>query len=214
MEKKFVAIIAAVIVVVGGIWFLLKSDAQTKFLEKHEAGAQIEFDHSKNYTELRTLMKNEHDLYNKIIENGKEDASLVKDTIKEAKNTIKKSEVLIENTKDTLAESYKVTGKSFPFAKKIRDEKLKKQALEMTSLYKKRYELFQDMIQSYEKVIKLEYTLYDKLDSKKHTIKEIHASIAKLEKEYKDVNALEEEINKCTKKYNKVKQEFYKGMSI
>lgn len=141
------------------------------------------FDNVKTFEQLETK---EQELYNQIIQEGKEQNEGVIQKIEQAIATVNEREKLLKDEKDVLEKAQKETASVHSYIDKIEDKKLKNQAEKVEEVYKNRYEVFQKINNSYKEELIAEKELYEKLKGKETKLKEIGEKV-------KTINTLNEE---------------------
>ncbi|MFB7121804.1 YkyA family protein [Bacillus tropicus] len=169
---------------------------------------------SDDIKKLEQLETKEQELYNQIIQKGKENNEEAITQIEQAVANVNEREKVLNNEANVLEKAKKEATSVFNYINKIEDEKLQKQAKIVADAYENRYEAFLKMKESYKKSLIIERQLYEKLKDKETKLKEIGENV-------KDYNVLSEEtlkekekFNQYTIEYNKEKLSFYKGAKI
>ena len=122
---------------------------------------------------LETLEKEGQELYNQIVQEGKDNNQTVKEKLNQAvKNTTEREKVLTKE-KEVLNKAQEEVKSADKYVKKIEDKKLKDQADKVKSTYEKRHDSFNKMYDSYNKSLKQEKELYTMLQDKGTKLKDI-----------------------------------------
>ncbi len=117
---------------------------------------------------LETLEKEGQELYNQIVQEGKDNNQTVKEKLNQAvKNTTEREKVLTKE-KEVLNKAQEEVKSADKYVKKIEDKKLKDQADKVKSTYEKRHDSFNKMYDSYNKSLKQEKELYTMLQDKRY----------------------------------------------
>ena len=169
------------------------------------------FDNVKTFEQLETK---EQELYNQIIQEGKEQNEGVMQKIEQAIATVNEREKLLKDEKDVLEKAQKETASAHSYIDKIEDKKLKNQARKVEESYKKRYEAFQKMSENYTKLLATEKELYGDLGVKETKLKEIGEKVKIINGLSENVQKEKEKFNQYTKEYNEGKIAFYKDAKI
>ncbi|MEH7448924.1 YkyA family protein [Bacillus toyonensis] len=169
------------------------------------------FDNVKTFEQLETA---EQELYNQIIQEGKERNEAIMSQIVQAVSSIDAREHLLENEKDVLEKALKEIAAIHSDINKIEDKKLQAQAKQVEESYKKRYEAFQKINENYTKSLKIEKELYGKLKDNETKLKEIGEMVKTLNTLYEKIQKEKENFNQYTKSYNEGKLAFYKEAKI
>ncbi|MEK4605479.1 YkyA family protein [Bacillus sp. FSL L8-0099] len=169
------------------------------------------FDNVKTFEQLETA---EQELYNQIIQEGKEHNEAIIPKIVQAVSSIDAREHLLENEKDVLEKALKEIASIHSDINKIEDKKLQAHAKQVEESYKKRYEAFQKINENYTKSLKIEKELYGKLKDNETKLKEIGEMVKTLNTLYEKIQKEKEKFNQYTKSYNEGKLAFYKEAKI
>ncbi|MED1092505.1 YkyA family protein [Bacillus paramycoides] len=167
-----------------------------------------------NVKMLEQLERSSQELYNQIIQEGKEHNELVIQEIEQAILGINEREKLLEHEKAVLEKAQKEVTSVHSYINKIEDKKLQTQAQHVEDSYKKRYEAFQKMNENYTKSLEIEKELYGKLKDKDTKLKEIGEMVKAVNALYEEIQKEKEKFNQYTKSYNEGKLAFYKEAKI
>ncbi|WP_410985407.1 YkyA family protein [Bacillus cereus] len=169
------------------------------------------FDNVKTFEQLETK---EQELYNQIIQEGKEQNEGVIQKIEQAIATVNEREKLLKDEKDVLEKAQKETASVHSYIDKIEDKKLKNQAEKVEEVYKNRYEVFQKINNSYKEELIAEKELYEKLKGKETKLKEIGEKVKTINILNEETLKEKEKFNQYTKGYNEGKLKFYEDAKI
>ncbi len=169
------------------------------------------FDNVKTFEQLETK---EQELYNQIIQEGKEQNEGVIQKIEQAIATVNEREKLLKDEKDVLEKAQKETASVHSYIDKIEDKKLKNQAEKVEEVYKNRYEVFQKINNSYKEELIAEKELYEKLKGKETKLKEIGEKVKTINTLNEETLKEKEKFNQYTKEYNEEKLKFYEDAKI
>ncbi|PEB41255.1 YkyA family protein [Bacillus pseudomycoides] len=169
------------------------------------------FDNVKTFEQLETK---EQELYNQIIQEGKEQNEGVIQKIEQAIATVNEREKLLKDEKDVLEKAQKETASVHSYIDKIEDKKLKNQAEKVEEVYKNRYEVFQKINNSYKEELIAEKALYEKLKGKETKLKEIGEKVKTINTLNEETLKEKEKFNQYTKEYNEEKLKFYEDAKI
>lgn len=169
------------------------------------------FDNVKTFEQLETK---EQELYNQIIQEGKEQNEGVIQKIEQAIATVNEREKLLKDEKDVLEKAQKETASVHSYIDKIEDKKLKNQAEKVEEVYKNRYEVFQKINNSYKEELIAEKELYEKLKGKETKLKEIGEKVKTINTLNEETLKEKEKFNQYTKEYNEGKLKFYEDAKI
>ncbi|MGG0731014.1 YkyA family protein [Bacillus paramycoides] len=167
-----------------------------------------------NVKMLEQLERSSQELYNQIIQEGKEHNELVIQEIEQAILGVNEREKLLEHEKAVLEKAQKEVTSVHSYINKIEDKKLQTQAQHVEDSYKKRYEAFQKMNENYTKSLEIEKELYGKLKDKDTKLKEIGEMVKAVNALYEEIQKEKEKFNQYTKIYNEGKLAFYKEAKI
>ncbi|WP_422109740.1 YkyA family protein [Bacillus pseudomycoides] len=169
------------------------------------------FDNVKTFEQLETKQQ---ELYNQIIQEGKEQNEGVIQKIEQAIATVNEREKLVKDEKDVLEKAQKETASVHSYIDKIEDKKLKNQAEKVEEVYKNRYEVFQKINNSYKEELIAEKELYEKLKGKETKLKEIGEKVKTINTLNEETLKEKEKFNQYTKEYNEGKLKFYEDAKI
>ncbi|MGM9988185.1 MAG: YkyA family protein [Bacillaceae bacterium] len=208
--KKIIIGLVAIAVAVGVYMIFFQTNNEVTFLSKHEEAAKLE---NKQKGDLAQLLEKESNLYDQIIAKGKEDNSQASPLIKEAQATIKEIRSLIEGRQEVMTESYDLIKEAKKSLRRIRDDKLEKQAENIDSLYEKRYKLSTEAMDLYTKLLKEEEQLYANLSNSNTDLKGISNQVSTLSEISEKLNKVNKSFNDLTDQYNEAKMAFYKKVT-
>ncbi|PFB51623.1 hypothetical protein CN404_24500 [Bacillus thuringiensis] len=169
------------------------------------------FDNTKTLEQLETRSQ---ELYNQIMQEGKEHNEAVIPKIEQAILNVDEREKLLKLEKDVLEKSQKKVASVRDYINKIEDKKLQTQAKRVEESYRNRYEAFQKMNEKYTKSFKVEKELYGKLKDKEIKLKEINETVTSVNMLNEEILKEKEKFNQYTKDYNEGKLTFYKAAKI
>ncbi|WIY59559.1 YkyA family protein [Bacillus arachidis] len=169
------------------------------------------FDNVKIFEQLETKAQ---ELYNQIIQEGKEQNEAVIQQIEQAVINVNEREKLLKTEQDVLEKAQKEVTSVHSYINKIEDKKLQKQAKKVAEVYTNRYEAFRKMNESYKKSLILEKELYEKLKDKETKLKEISEKVKAINILNEETLKEKEKFNQYTKEYNEGKLAFYKAAKI
>lgn len=169
------------------------------------------FDNVKIFEQLETKAQ---ELYNQIIQEGKEQNEAVIQQIEQAVINVNEREKLLKTEQDVLEKAQKEVKSVHSYINNIEDKKLQKQAKKVAEVYTNRYEAFRKMNESYKKSLILEKELYEKLKDKETKLKEISEKVKAINILNEETLKEKENFNQYTKEYNEGKLAFYKAAKI
>mgnify|MGYP003366014434 CR=1 FL=1 len=167
-----------------------------------------------NVNKLEQLETKGQELYDQIVQEGKEHNEAVIPKIEQAVTNVDEREKVLESEKDVLEKAQKETTSVHSYIDKIEDEKLQKQAKKVGEVYKNRYEVFQKMDKICKESLITEKELYEKLKDKEINLKEISEKVKAVNTLNKETLKEKAKFNQYTKDYNEGKLRFYKDAKI
>ncbi|HLR68095.1 MAG TPA: YkyA family protein [Virgibacillus sp.] len=182
---------------------------EEKIYEHLEEAVTLEEEFEKVQTEITELEKKERELYSTIIELGPDELDKIKETSKQAIETIEKRSNKMESEQESIHASQDEFEKIDKLIEKLEDEKTKNKAREMYEVMMDRYKHYDQLHKEYIKSLKLEKELYQMLQKEELEQEDLTAHIEKINKKYEKVLDKNEEFNEATANYNKLKKEFY-----
>ncbi|PEA27385.1 hypothetical protein CN923_14515 [Bacillus cereus] len=163
---------------------------------------------------LETLEKEGQELYNQIVQEGKDNNQAVKEKLNQAAKNTDEREKVLKKEKESLNKAQEEVKSADKYVSKIEDKKLKNQADKVKSTYEKRHDSFNKMYDSYNKSLKQEKELYTMLQDKSTKLKDISEKVKVVNQSYKDIESEKDKFNEFTKSYNTEKIAFYKQANI
>src|SRR5699024_5091000 len=182
---------------------------EEKIYEHLEEAVTLEEEFEKVQTEITELEKKERELYSTIIELGPDEVDKIKETTKQAIESIEKRSNKMESEQESITASQDEFEKIDKLIEKLEDEKTKNKAREMYEVMMDRYKHYDQLHKEYIKSLKLEKELYQMLQKEELEQEDLTAHIEKINKKYEKVLDKNEEFNEATANYNKLKNEFY-----
>ncbi|MBP2256914.1 YkyA family protein [Virgibacillus alimentarius] len=182
---------------------------EEKIYEHLEEAVTLEEEFEKVQTEITELEKKERELYSTIIELGPDELDKIKETSKQAIETIEKRSNKMESEQESIHASQDEFEKIDKLIEKLEDEKTKNKAREMYEVMMDRYKHYDQLHKEYIKSLKLEKELYQMLQKEELEQEDLTAHIEKINKKYEKVLDKNEEFKEATANYNKLKKEFY-----
>jgi hypothetical protein len=167
-----------------------------------------------NVNKLEQLETKGQELYDQIVQEGKEHNEAVIPKIEQAVTNVDEREIVLKSEKDALEKAQKETTSVHNYIDKIEDKKLQKQAKKVEEVYKNRYEVFQKMDKIYKESLITEKELYEKLQDKETKLKEISEKVKAVNTLNKETLKEKAKFNQYTKDYNERKLRFYKDAKI
>lgn len=163
-----------------------------------------------NAQALAALEQKNVELYERILEGGQDNNEQVQQELEEAVKGISERKRLLDDGKKTLEQAQDKMKEVNRHISKIEDDKLRKQAKKVVSLYEERFNAFVAMQEAYQKALAAEEKLYSILQAKTETMKTIANQIKEVNRLYVELDKNNEIFNTLTKQYNEEKVAFYK----
>src|SRR5699024_3832100 len=158
---------------------------EEKIYEHLEEAVTLEEEFEKVQTEITELEKKERELYSTIIELGPDELDKIKETSKQAIETIEKRSNKMESEQESIHASQDEFEKIDKLIEKLEDEKTKNQARKMYEVMKQRNKHYDQLHKEYIKSLKLEKELYQMLQKEELEQEDLTAHIEKLIKNMK-----------------------------
>ncbi|MGC3790358.1 YkyA family protein [Priestia aryabhattai] len=158
---------------------------------------------------LADLEQQENAIYDQIIELGIKDKKKIKNKAQKAQQLLDERENKLQKEEKSISASQKQFEATEPKIQKLEDGKAKKEALELSSLMKKRYKAYQSLHDAYLHSIELDRQLYTLFEKDNVKLENLETQIASINVTYKEVEKKKETFNTLTADYNKAKEDFY-----
>lgn len=163
---------------------------------------------------LADLEKAENELFDEILTLGMKEFDEISKLADEAMANLDEREKLLKKEKESLDASKEAFKKAEEEITKLKDEKLNKQASELQSLMKKRYESYEKLYNTYNKGIAEDRKIYEMIKDKELKMEDLQTQIDATNKAYENVFEANNEFNELTEKFNEAKVNFYKESGI
>lgn len=180
-----------------------------KMYEVMEKVVNAENAFEKQQDPLVLAEKKEKELYDKIISLGMKEFDQIVKLADEALLLVEERKKLMDLETKSIIKSKEQFVELSPYINKLEDPSMKKDAKNLYEVMMERYNLHDELEQSYSKALQYDQELYQLFKSKELTINQIEDQINKINKIYEDVYKLNEKFNEQTKKYNDLKLQFY-----
>ncbi|MFX3624072.1 MAG: YkyA family protein [Ectobacillus sp.] len=164
----------------------------------------------KSAAQLEKIETENKELYNKILQDGKEDNQTVQSIIDKAVQGVNDRKKIVDDERDMLKKAQQEMKESKEYIKDLQEAGMKAQAKKVVNLYKERYETFEEMHAAYKKALVSEKELYHMLQAKEEKLKTISDKVKEVNKLYENVGVKNEKFNQYTEQYNQEKVAFYK----
>nr|WP_279665389.1 YkyA family protein [Ectobacillus ponti] len=165
-------------------------------------------------TQLEKLEKHTYELYDKILQDGKEDSAAAGQSIQQALKDVQERETLLGEEQKLLEAARQEMKAAAGKEKQLKDDSLKKQAAKVEALYTSRYDAFQKMRSSYIQLLGAERQLYTMLQEKQVSLKAISDQVKAVNELNKQVADERTAFNEHTKNYNREKVAFYRTAGL
>ncbi|EOO69769.1 hypothetical protein EXW49_24060 [Bacillus mycoides] len=169
---------------------------------------------SEDVKKLEVLEKQGQELYNQIINDGKDSNQAIMPKLEQATKNIDDREKVWNKEKEAFGKAQEEVKSVHKTIDKMEDAALQKQAKKIQDIYKKRYASFSKMNDSYQKLMKSERELYKSLGEKETNLKKVSEKIKGVNQMNEDIQREKEKFNRYTQEYNKEKLDFYKQAKI
>lgn len=179
-----------------------------------EAAVKQEKGFEEQQQPLAELEKKEQELYKQMISLGNQENEQVVKLADEALALVSKRKDHIEKEQESIQASKKKFEDLTPLISELKDEELKKQAIELNKTMKKRYEIHNNLSKQYLLGIQYDSELYEQLKAKDASLEKLEEQVTKINETYDKVLKTNDEFNAQTEKYNKEKLEFYKKANL
>jgi hypothetical protein len=153
--------------------------------------------------------KKEKELYDQIISLGMKEFDQIVKLADEALLLVEERKKLMELETKSIVKSQEQFEELLPYIKKLDDPAMKKDAKNLYNVMMERYNLHNELEESYSKALQYDQELYQLFKNKDLTLIQIEDQINKINKIYEDVYKLNEKFNEQTQKYNDLKLQFY-----
>ncbi|HDR6316677.1 TPA: YkyA family protein [Bacillus thuringiensis] len=169
---------------------------------------------SEDAKKLEVLEKEGQELYNQIINDGKDSNQAIMPKLEQATKNIDDREKVWDKEKEAFGKAQEEVKSVHNTIDKMEDAALQKQAKNIQDIYKKRYASFSKINDSYQKLMKSERELYKSLGEKETNLKKVSEKIKGINQMNEEIQREKESFNEYTKEYNKEKLAFYKQAKI
>ncbi|WP_439952442.1 YkyA family protein [Bacillus cereus] len=169
---------------------------------------------SEDAKKLEVLEKQGQELYNQIINDGKDSNQAIMPKLEQATKNIDEREKVWNKEKEAFGKAQEEVKSVHKTIDKMEDAALQKQAKNIQDIYKKRYASFSKINDSYQKLMKSERELYKSLGEKETNLKKVSEKIKGVNQMNEDIQREKEKFNRYTQEYNKEKLDLYKQAKI
>ncbi|WP_260471856.1 YkyA family protein [Bacillus sp. HMF5848] len=163
---------------------------------------------------LVALEQQEKEIYNEIIALSMKEFDKIVSLSKEAIAITNKRQEHLNKEKESIEAAKVAFEKTKASIDTIKEEALKKQALELYELMKGRYEAYDELYTHYQEALSEDKKLYEMFQNEDLTLDVLETQINKINEMYDKVIAANERFNDFTNKYNNSKLDFYKAAGL
>jgi rubrerythrin len=171
-----------------------------------------------NYVEvqkpLQGLEEKEKEIYSKIMNLGMKEFDKIVKLSDDALKNISERKEYIEKERKAMKEAKDKFSNLDSYISKLEDEKLKSEAGKLEKTMKDRYQLHEELTNSYLDSLSLDKELYEQFKKKELTMEELEKQITSINEAYEKTIKLNKEYNTKTEQFNKLKQGFYSTAGI
>lgn len=206
LRRYFILSFIIVITLIG----CNKEQPVTERMYDHlEQAVTLESDYSQYQKEISELESQEQEIYEQITELTNDQFDEIQSLASDALETIKQRQEKLELEKEGIQASKDEFLKITALLEEIEEEDVKASAQEMYDQMIDRYDIYDDLYESYTNALKLEQQLYEMLQSEDTTHEETTLHIEEVNSSYEQVLTLNEAFNEAITKYNELKKDFY-----
>ncbi|MEH7177339.1 YkyA family protein [Neobacillus vireti] len=163
---------------------------------------------------LAALEKQEKEMYNQIMSIGLKQHDEIVKLSEEALLINEKRREHLQKEVDSIQASKTEFKEAEEIKSKIKDTQQKRKAEELFEIMTLRYKVHNQLSQEYTHALELDKELYIMLKDKNITFENLESQVTELNTTYKDVSEANEEFNKLTTQYNKLKLEYYEEAGL
>lgn len=182
------------------------SNDDSKYIEKHLQIISQATETSKQNVLFNELHVEEQQLYDKIIEGGKESNENVKTQMNNAISLINKSKEIVEYENNRLSTVTKQLQETDKLLSKIRKNNKNSIALTLDRTYRERMKLYQKALHQYDNLLSKEQELYTFLQNGTD-LKEVSQQVDRINTESKKVYEVIKKFNEATETYNQISKQ-------
>jgi rubrerythrin len=172
----------------------------------------------KNYVEvqkpLQGLEEKEKEIYGKIMNLGMKEFNKIVKLSDDALKNISERKEYIEKERKAMKEAKEKFSDLDDYISKLEDEKLKDEAGKLEKTMKDRYQIHEELTNSYLDALSLDKELYELFKKKELTMEELEEQITSINEAYEKTITLNKEYNTRTEQFNELKQGFYSHAGI
>jgi rubrerythrin len=163
---------------------------------------------------LQSLEDKEKEIYSKIMNLGMKEFDKIVKLSDDALKNISERKEYIEKERNAMKEAKDKFSNLDGYISKLEDEKLKKEAGKLEKTMGDRYQLHEELTNSYLDALSLDKELYELFVKKDLTMEELEKQITSINEAYEKTIKLNKEYNTKTEQFNELKQDFYSTAGI
>ncbi len=180
-----------------------------KMYRELEKVVTIEKNFEKQQDPLVRLEKQEQELYNQIISLGMKNPEEIRNLADKALDSVAQRKEHIEKEEKSMEASENEFKKIEKIIDQLKNKKEKKAAQNLYQMMMKRYDVHDELYQTYLEGIKYDSELYELLKKEDVPLNVLEAQINKINETYEKVMYANKKFNEYTSKYNEMKLSFY-----
>ncbi|MCA1062206.1 YkyA family protein [Rossellomorea aquimaris] len=163
---------------------------------------------------LQKLEEKEKEIYTKVMELGMKEFDQIVKLSDEALDNINQRKEYIEKERTAMNEAKEEFSKASGYVDKLENEDLKNEAEKLNETMAERYELHEKLTTSYLDALSLDKELYHMFKNKELTLEELEKQISSINEKYEKIVKFNDDYNKKTEEFNKLKQAFYSSAGL
>jgi chromosome segregation ATPase len=163
---------------------------------------------------LKELEEKEQKLFKEIMNLGMKEIDKIVKLSDEALANVKERKQKIEKEQEAMDGAEEEFNKAEDYVKKLKDEKLKKEAQTLIEKMSSRYKTHEKLTSAYLEALTLDKELYEMLKKEDLKMENLDEKISSINKKYKEVISVNEKYNSQTEEFNKLKKHFYKNAKV
>ncbi|WP_062105262.1 YkyA family protein [Bacillus niameyensis] len=176
-----------------------------------EETAVKEVDFEKQQEPMKELEIKEKELFDQIMELGMKELDEIQQLADDALANLDEREKLLTKEQEAINQSKEEFEKASTEISKIKDDKLKNEALELDKLMKTRFNAYESLNEAYLNGLAEDRKIYDMVKKEDLKLEDLEKQIEASNKAYEAVLISNEEFNEATEKFNAAKLDFYKA---
>ncbi|MCA1064555.1 YkyA family protein (plasmid) [Rossellomorea sp. AcN35-11] len=207
---KKVATTSALVVMLTGC-NVMGPAPEEEIHKNFENVVKLESNFSKQDESLADLEEREQVIYNKLTEMSIEERDQINSLADDAIAIAEARKLKLEDEKTSILSGEKEFKNVAPLVKKIEEEKIKKAADKTVKAMKERYDVYDEIYDTYLKGIENDIEIYNLLKSDDVELEVFQEKSNKSNEYYQKVTELNKEFNEKTTQFNENKDAFYKA---